>query len=163
MQDRFRFRLYDKEKNLMLYEDSEELRSEKVYEYEELWWSNVAFPIKAISRFFEYNYEERFVLQQCTGLKDKNGKLIFEGDVLRYPPEDKNEEKNYVSCEVFFHDNNCCDKHIGFQMNRFRFHGNICGIYNFGNKYDFVPQNVEQMEIIGNVYENLELVEVQCK
>ena len=98
------------------------------------------------------------VIYQRTGLKDKNGKLIYEGDLLRYPPKDKDEETNFVVCEVFFHNNDCCDKHIGFQMNRFRFQGNLCGIINYGNKYNFVPENVGKMEVIGNIYENPELL-----
>jgi uncharacterized phage protein (TIGR01671 family) len=98
-------------------------------------------------------------LIQCTGLKDKNGKLIYEGDILRYPPENKDEEKNYVACEVFFHNNDCCDNHIGFQMNRYRFQGCLCGIANYGTRYKFIPKNTERMEVIGNIYQNEELLE----
>ena len=109
-----------------------------------------------------YNPEQaqkrRYTLMQCTGLKDKNGKLIYEGDILRYPPKEQYEEKNYVACEVFFHNNDCCENHIGFQMNRFRFQGALCGIANFGTKYRFIPKNTEKMEIIGNRYENKELL-----
>lgn len=97
-------------------------------------------------------------LMQCTGLRDKHGKPIYEGDLLRYPPKDKDEETNFVVCEVFFHNNDCCDTHIGFQMNRFRFQGNLCGIINYGNKYNFIPGNVGKMEVIGNIYQNKKLL-----
>lgn len=104
-----------------------------------------------------YNCED-YIWMQCTGLKDNNGKLIYEGDILRYPPQNKDEEKNYVACEVFFHNNDCCDNHIGFQMNRYRFQGSLCGIANYGTKYKFIPKNTERMEVIGNIYENPELL-----
>lgn len=98
------------------------------------------------------------IIMQCTGLKDKNGKLIYEGDILRYPPKNEYEQKNYACLEVFFHNNDCCDNHIGFQLGRVHFHGCLCG-GSFGNEYKFIPKNANKMEIIGNVYENKELVE----
>lgn len=89
---------------------------------------------------------------QYTGLRDKNGDRIFEGDILRYPPKERTELNNYVSYEVFLHDNDCADRHIGWQMNRYHYHGNVCGTIN-----DFTtcfPKYTEKMTIIGNIHDN---------
>lgn len=107
-------------------------------------------------------HETRFAIDdtntvgQFTGLCDKNGKEIYEGDILRYPPKDQREENNFVSYEVFWHDNDCADRHIGWQMNRRHFHGNNCGVINdFTN---FLPKYTNKMEVIGNVVDNPELL-----
>lgn len=98
------------------------------------------------------------VFCQCTGLKDKNGKLIYEGDLLRYPAKDEYEKKHFCAREVFFQDNDCCDIHIGWQMNRVHFQGCLCGENVNPFLYKFKPKNVSKMEIIGNIYENYELL-----
>jgi uncharacterized phage protein (TIGR01671 family) len=93
--------------------------------------------------------------QQYTGLKDKNGKEVYEGDLLREPIKENWDKENFVVFEVFFHDNDSANQHIGFQFNRLHFQGAICG-YEMSEK--FLPEYVSRMEVIGNVSENPELL-----
>ena len=82
-------------------------------------------------------------LIQSTGLKDKNGKLIYEGDIINIWC--KNFTKNQIS-EVKF-----CKERAAFTFD-----------YNtdFGN---IVPCTMEktEIEVIGNIYENPELLEAE--
>ena len=77
-----------------------------------------------------------FNLMQCTGLKDKNNKEIYEGDILL----DRNNKKPY---KVIF-------KNGSF---RAEFEGDF-EEYSF----DLIDVVAQGCEIIGNIYENPELI-----
>jgi len=73
-------------------------------------------------------------IMQYTGLHDKNGKEIYEGDILKVKICG-----GYENMEVFFKDG-----YFGW------------GKKHFG-KYSFDPFGVEEIEVIGNRFENPEL------
>lgn len=113
-------------------------------------------------------------LIQCTGLKDKNGKLIYEGDIVKdltYSHEVKyvcaflpifgglglisNQDlKDYEFCKKNWESFTIDDK-VRRLDNRFK-------LANRGNKLTCFNMNnlkMDDFEVIGNVYENPELLE----
>lgn len=75
-----------------------------------------------------YNFSPDYV-EQCTGLKDKNGKFIYEGDIIREISKKEPEWEEYITAVRW--------KKCGFNL------------YN-SEDFDF--------EIIGNIHENGDLV-----
>lgn len=89
-----------------------------------------------------YAYEE-FKLMQSTGNKDKNGKEIFEGDVVKYEVG-----RNTYTEEVAY------DKNFaGFGVKDAK--ANV--VFTFGE----IAEDIDliSLEVIGNKYENPELLE----
>lgn len=92
----------------------------------------------------EYDKNERFVLypavnksvELCTGLKEKNGNLIYEGDIVDVLPEVETtgvvKWSDDLARFTIIYENICCD---------------------FDNYYGY------DLEIIGNIHENPELME----
>lgn len=80
--------------------------------------------------------------QQCTGLKDKNGKLIYEGDIIQIPDD-------YDTYGMFA----CEKREIYFNEGGFR----------LKPKWDKISrgnwlEDTKDFEVIGNIYENKELL-----
>ncbi len=92
-----------------------------------------------LTRFYIHNKE---TIGQYTGLHDKNGKEIYEGDIVKF--EDVSGYKDGCA-SVIWHEDSC-----GYYLEN-----DDDNIYD--TLYDFTPSY--QMEVIGNIHENPELLE----
>ena len=99
-----------------------------------------------------YFSDKDWIIMQCTGLKDKNGKLIYEGDILKDPNWIKQSE--YAPKEPLYK--------IEYHNPSHRLMLYVTGM----DEYDEIDQILNQLdkcplEIIGNIYENPQLLEVE--
>lgn len=94
----------------------------------------------------DYIFVEHLVIMQSTGLKDKNGKEIFEGDVIAIEVDDTG---MLINARVFQ------NSKIGVLM----FH--VFEDNEDVPMVELLEDNSVAFEIIGNIYENPELLEVE--
>lgn len=95
---------------------------------------------------------------QYTGLTDKNGKKIFEGDILRgfaYPFRDGEGKHNYYAEVVWFKNSPA----FGLATHK-NPKSNVVGISD-GNCEYMEDWETFLWEVIGNIYDNPELLEVE--
>ena len=89
--------------------------------------------------------------EQYTGLKDKNNKPIFEGDIVTWSTVEYSEYKGNTSPK--FIKEIICKKGC-FQTT------NGCKLFNFAkDDMSGILNNIADLEIIGNIHENPELIE----
>ncbi len=96
-----------------------------------------------------FKFGESAEYMQFTGLLDKNGKEIFEGDVVAFASEDN------VFIEIEYSNNQKGEPPKVMQSEVVFLNGIFC----FDNQYGYEGREIsfEQTEVIGNVYENPEL------
>lgn len=121
--------MYIENKCMMLIEDEENLL--RVHYLDDEMWSADIYAIEV----------DESTICQCTGLKDKNGKLIWENDIVR----DKK--------------GNC---YKAFWQNNYYQFSWICvksEIFLIGAKWDLWSIKSYEIEVIGNRFDNPELLE----
>lgn len=127
MQDRFKFRVWDKTREIMVYFDG-------IFYNKKPYTEGSSFP--------QYDscphYHKLSDLMQCTGLKDKNGKLIYEGDILQYPSDKTRYKLHYETAKAY----------------------ELYDITHKEKKDDvyFLFRHHDKVEIIGNIWENKDLL-----
>lgn len=145
MQDRFKFRIFEKP-------------TKRMYELNAVGYSDfdpfgkgishlIMIPAGIVNTYAYhktclYNPENFSEPMQCTGLKDKNGKLIYENDIVK-----------------FYFDNDEIIAVLIWDNDESRFYLNTTDY--FKDKYvtDYEITKQEKYEVIGNIYENPELLE----
>lgn len=88
----------------------------------------------------QLNTSGKYIVEQCTGLKDKNGKLIYEGDIVI---------KSDVSA-------------ICYSRTKVHWHNDWLSwaiTTQYGDTYELSEFEPQQYEVIGNIHENADLLE----
>lgn len=134
MQNSFKFRVWLEEENKMISPEDE--NADCIFAYNqhgnllkfvgnnEVIWARIGHTI----------YDKH--VMQCTGLKDKNDKLIYIGDVVKDDATNAIYKVSKKSCAIYLEN----DKYIGY------FHELS------------IAYAEKRLEVIGNIYENPELL-----
>lgn len=153
MNDRFKFRIFEKETKTMVELDAVGYSS--FDPFKEGKSRLIMIPSGLVNTFHYdkqclYDNEKFSKPMQCTGIADKNGKLIYEGDVLKNLLNGKKYKVAWVGCQASF------ELHQILSPNDEDYKkAQPIAIY-------FANGGFQRFQVLGNIYENPELLEEKC-
>ena len=128
-----KFRAWDNRNNTMVYQNGSRTSKDGAV----TWYYPIRFPLHS-----EKKWPTNVELMQYTGLKDKNGKEIYEGDILTYPNDSFGRKYSISWADIY----------AGFWFAPLP----ISGMPQYGGHITLA--NAVVSEVIGNIYENPELL-----
>ena len=101
------------------------------------------------------DFRDDIILMQYTGLKDKNGKEIYEGDILKWIGENELENQSIVDWSTFSDD----EYVSGLECWMVDYSPLSCLVKSGGVRFNRGSSAKDgTVEIIGNIYENPDLI-----
>ncbi len=142
MNDRFKFRVFCLERQEMLYPCRVDFFGNGLRVY----LVNSILDNAGDSWTFERTFlANEVIIMQCTGLKDSEGKLIYEGDILSY--------------RQFWWDEDDKDKIIEVKFGEFQSCGCCSTVGGVGFDLGIDFDKDDTLKIIGNIYLNKDLLD----
>lgn len=137
MQDRFKYRAWNIKNKIYHYD------AETTYD------GFGGTPVISKQTFYSLLNDDNYIVEQCTGLRDKNGKLIYEGDIVAKEFSDRpfsSKAKSKIkNCLVYWH-----------KSGRFSIKYNNDEYRCYSAPHDSF---IGDCEVIGNIHENPDLLE----
>lgn len=132
MNDRFKYRAWYCDKD----DENDSDNNKMFYNAQDTYDCLGGNPPLGASSFGDIIDDECWVVEQCTGIKDKNGKLIYEGDIV-----DLDDSETYAV--IKWGEEDGCWRIITCENT----------IYTFDNLYGY------ELTICGDIHENADLLE----
>lgn len=153
MQDRFKFRIFDKEQKKIV-------TTPRHFNFGIVNGTVVLLEsCPTVAGFYNKRIAKEYddvILMQCTGLKDKNGKLIYEGDILDLYVSSKKLYRYQVKYEIGSFMLVSQDEIFDFKN---VWNDNVYPLSQLYFEYQNEENCIDQCEVVGNIYENPELLE----
>lgn len=139
MQDRFKFRVWVKDSEEYIQDEAGECHIMHNGELICGDWIDDGY-----CGHYDYFNDDEVIVESCTGLRDKNDKLIYDNDLIMIGNELYRVAIDDFGCRTVILDNNPFKEVIEWS--------DIVKIYYFHNRAD-------EIKVVGNIHENADLLE----